>query len=521
MTAEAAISSTSKAPRRVFPIYVKVLMLFFLNVLIVAGGAFWALRQVFELDRELLVDRNARERLQLLGETVVKQTKSTSWLNWDRILNEHSEVNHAQLSLFRNNGEWLSGAKHELPEAVRDLLRGPQQGQGNGPPPRDQQWEGRPPRDEFDFLDPESPPRRPNPNPNPNPNGDTPSAKGAYKVEAVDAAGAYWFVVRLPPIPEAGPPNRPPSLVGRVASLGESNLLFNPKPWFFAGLGVLFVSALVWLPLVRSLTKTLSQMTHATAKIAQGQFDVRVSESRRDELGHLGSAINAMSERLAGFVTGQKRFLGDIAHELCSPVVRMEMALGILEQKVPEELLPRLADVREEVREMSELVSELLSFSKAGLTGVPQQQENVTLLDIVRGAISREAAKSDVRIELPESLRVQAAPAMLGRAIGNILRNAVRYAGDCGPIEITADQEDDAVQLTIADHGPGVPEEDLPKLFDPFFRCDLSRTRETGGTGLGLAIVKSCIDTCGGTVAVANHPDGGFIVTLTMRIASN
>lgn len=519
MTAEAANSSTSKAPKRVFPIYVKVLMLFFLNVLIVAGGAFWALRQVFELDRELLVDRNARERLQLLGETVVKQLKSTSWGSWDRILTEHSEVNHAQLSLFRNNGEWLSGTKHELPDSVRDLLRGPQQGQGNGPPPRDQQWNGPPPRDEFDFLDPEGGPRRPNPNPNPNGNQTTP--KGAYKVEAVDAAGAYWFVVRLPPIPEAGPPNRPPSLVGRVASLGESNLLFNPKPWFFAGLGVLFVSALVWLPLVRSLTKTLSQMSQATAKIAQGQFDVRVSESRRDELGHLGSAINAMSERLAGFVTGQKRFLGDIAHELCSPVVRMEMALGILEQKVPEELLPRLADVREEVREMSELVSELLSFSKAGLTGVPQQQENVTLLDIVRGAISREAAKSDVRIELPEALRVQAAPAMLGRAIGNILRNAVRYAGDCGPIEITADQEDDVIQLNIADHGPGVPEADLPKLFDPFFRCDLSRTRETGGTGLGLAIVKSCIDACGGTVAVANHPDGGFIVTLTLRVASN
>src|SRR5262249_27864572 len=144
-------------------------------------------------------------------------------------------------------------------------------------------------------------------------------------------------------------------------------LFFDSGPWIAVGFGCVLVSVLFWLPLVRGITRSIFQITAATEQIADGRFDTRVSVRRNDELGRLGNAINQMAIRLAGFVTGQKRFLGDIAHELCSPIARIQMALGILEQRADPDQKERLADLREEVDLMSNLVNELLSFSKASI----------------------------------------------------------------------------------------------------------------------------------------------------------
>ena len=495
-------------PRRrwFIPMYAKVLLLFFLNILVVAGGLFWMLRSTYDLDRHLLLDRAARERVMRLGENVRTEMQNKPRETWNATLQQLGADHQVTLALYGRENLLLAGATLDLPAQIRETLprndRRPRPGPG---PPR------------FDEEEPPDAPMGPRPNPPADP-----AAGHVRGVEALEAGGAYWIVLRLPPMPPQGPPDRPgPVLVGRIGALGESALLFNPKPWYFAGLGALLVSALLWFPLVRNLTNTLGQMKHATAQIAGGNFNIRVNEQRHDELGDLGASINAMSERLSGFVHGQKRFLGDIAHELCSPLARMEMALGILEQKVPDDLQSRLGDVREEVREMSELVSELLSFAKAGFDGVNSLREVVSLGSVVQSAIAREAPGADVRVDLLELTEVVAVPSLLGRALGNLLRNAVRYAGNFGAIEINAHCSGDVVEISVADQGPGVPEEDLPKLFDPFFRSDPSRTRETGGVGLGLAIVKACVDACGGTVTAANQPGGGLVVTISLQAAAD
>jgi two-component system sensor histidine kinase CpxA len=342
----------------------------------------------------------------------------------------------------------------------------------------------------------------------------------------------YWVVVRLPPAadgPEGPGRFRPLALIGMAESLGQSPLLFDPKPWLLGGLGLLTASALLWWPFVRGLTRALAQMRGATERIARGDFSVRVDDRRGDELGRLGGAINAMTGRLDGFVSGQKRFLGDIAHELCSPLARMEMGLGILEQRTPPDQRDRLVDVRGEVREMSSLVHELLAFSKAGLQESAAVREPVALGPLVDAVVAREAGGAAVTAAVPGDLGVLAAPSLLSRAVGNVLRNAVHHGGATGPIEITASQAspppgDDAageVLLTIADHGPGVPAEALPKLFDPFFRVDSARARETGGVGLGLAIVKSCVEACGGSVSARARTDDqpGLVVELRLPAA--
>jgi two-component system sensor histidine kinase CpxA len=237
-----------------------------------------------------------------------------------------------------------------------------------------------------------------------------------------------------------------------------------------------------------------------------------------------------MTGRLDGFVSGQKRFLGDIAHELCSPLARMEMALGILEHRTPPDLRERLGDVRDEVREMSSLVNELLAFSKAGLQGAAATScEPVELAPLLQAAVAREAPEARVTVDAPPGLAVSAASSLLSRAVGNVLRNAMHHAGAAGPVEITATRmplqhESGAlreVRLVIADHGPGVPAEALPKLFDPFYRVDEARTRETGGVGLGLAIVKSCVQACGGSVTAQARPDGtpGLVIEFRLPAA--
>ena len=303
-------------------------------------------------------------------------------------------------------------------------------------------------------------------------------------------------------------------------SLSAGGLFFDLTPWVVVGFGAVIFSVLFWIPLVRGVTRSLSQMTRATEQISEGRFEARVDERRGDELGRLGQAINRMAARLAGFVTGQKRFLGDIAHELCSPIARMQVALGILEQRADEKQKAYVADLREEVEQMSRLVNELLSFSKAGLT--PQEINWSRSTSRPRpGACWRWRRRRTARCELqiPDDLSVLAEPELLSRALANLVRNAVRYAGQAGPITVSAARKDGEVVVTVADQGPGVPEASLQQIFDPFFRGEPSRSRDTGGVGLGLAIVKTCVEACQGTVTARNRAPQGLEVQIVLKAA--
>jgi len=241
-----------------------------------------------------------------------------------------------------------------------------------------------------------------------------------------------------------------------------------------------------------------------------------VPENRSDELGRLSHAVNQMAIQIDGIVRGQKRFLGDIAHELCSPIARMEMSLGILENKLTDSDAIRLADVREELRHISLLVNELLSFSKASLGQNAKPPEDVVLLSLVDEVAGMEAIPpAHLRLQIGRDIVIKAVPDLLRRAVGNILRNARLHAPE-SVIEVSATRKGDRVLIQIADEGPGVPEDSLPRLFDPFYRVDTSRDRQTGGSGLGLAIVKTCITTCDGSVAARNREPHGLILEIEL-----
>jgi two-component system, OmpR family, sensor histidine kinase CpxA len=448
-----------------FPLSAKILLWFFLNLMLLGVGLYVFFHTQIRLGLNSLMMGRAGDRIQAVSEIITTELNSaTGRSSWDDILKRFSDSYRIRFYLFHQDGHQLAGEPIQLPRKVANVVA-----------------ERRPPRGEERYP---------------------------KFMERMTGPVRYWVGVRVPVLDGSKTRTLPVTLLAVSDSLSGGGLFLDFKPWIMVGLCAVVFSVLFWLPMIRGITRSISQMTHATEQVAEGRFDVHVNDTRRDELGRLGGAINRMSSRLAGFVTGQKRFLGDVAHELCSPLARIQMALGILERHAD------VSDIREEVQEMSQLVNELLSFSKAGMREKEVQLKPVALAELARNVAAREAGDR-VQIEIAEDLTAAAEPGLLSRALANLVRNALRYGGD-GPIVISAAAQNGHVILTVTDSGPGVPEENLQQIFDPFFRVETSRSRDTGGIGLGLAIVKTCIEACQGTVAARNQQPTGLQVEIRL-----
>ena len=164
--------------------------------------------------------------------------------------------------------------------------------------------------------------------------------------------------------------------------------------------------------------------------------------------------------------------------------------------------------------------NELLSFSKAALKQSEIKLVPVNVSALISQVLDREMANSaQINTDISPNLKVLAEPDLLSRALANLVRNAIRYGGADGQITIAAKAEGEKVLLSVADTGSGVPEEYLQQIFDPFFRVESSRSRETGGIGLGLAIVKTCVEACRGTVSAHNRQPSGLQVDISLPIA--
>jgi two-component system sensor histidine kinase CpxA len=334
-----------------------------------------------------------------------------------------------------------------------------------------------------------------------------------------DDPPGYWALTLLPQ-QLLDPSRKPFILIIQSETLGGGGVFFDWKPWALTLTATLFVTFLVWFPFARNVTRSIAQITQVADEMADGRFEVKADETRRDELGLLGRSINRMNARISGFVTGQKRFLGDVAHELCAPLSRAQLILGILERKAERNETVCYTDLKEEIDQISDLVNELLSFSKTGLTGKENHLVPVDLSDLITRVIRREkGAEHSVEVRIAKCLSVQANHDLLARALSNLLRNAIRYAGDKGKTNVSAETREGWVELRVSDEGPGVPEEDLERIFDPFFRVENSRSRETGGVGLGLSIVKTCVQACGGKISARNRKPSGLEVVILLRNA--
>ena len=494
------------------PLFGRILIWLLLNLLIlgVAFGVFlWT-----ELGGESLLGRAAGEHSQAAANALMAELRDRPMVEWERAMARFEEAYPVRVMLLREDGSLFLGAKLKVPtELVLRLRVLAQPGPGfddrrSGPPP------GQPPEDHFEpgpMGVPGPPPPRSGPR----------SSMGGPRVLIRAGSPAKYWLIHGNPIRGPGLP-RGVRLAMVSETLSAGGLFFDVQSWFWAASAVIAVSVLWWLPFVRGITRSVSQISAATERIAEGRFNTVVPEERGDELGRLGGAINRMSVRLEGLVTGQKRFLGDVAHELCSPLARMEMALGILEQRTDLDTRPYVDDVREEVRHMSTLVNELLQFSKAALKPADAEMTPLPLAGMTRRVVAREMPEATgLTVQVPEELRALGHPELVERAMGNLLRNARNHAAAHGPIRIEAlSSGPREVLWRVVDSGPGVSESELGRLGEPFYRPDQSRSSDTGGTGLGLAIVKTCMAACQGRLELNRGRERGLVATLVLKSTS-
>lgn len=439
----------------------------------------------------------AQDRVVSMARQLTLDLEDTPEQSRDELMSRYKRAYQVDFFLFEMPPSQVAGPPVDLPPAVMEEMRKPPPRGPNAPPDAPP-----PPNGRGGRRGPGGPP----------PARGIESGPPLFEV-STNSPAAYWVGARIPLRGSDAERHQPGIVLMRASSFLGTPLFFDYRPWLVISAVVVIVFVLCWLPFIRGLTRAVTQMSKVAEQIASGRFDQQVAEDRTDELGVLAAGINRMASRLSGFVYGQKRFLGDIAHELCAPIARIQFALGILEHRTEPGTVD---DLQEEVRQMSGLVVELLSFSKAGMQPASRPLVSVDIAGIVKETVTREGAAVEMTVE--HGLKAMADPESLSRAIANLVRNAVRYAGESGPIEVAARSESGEVAITVADRGPGIPEEEVDRVFTPFYRVETSRDRKSGGVGLGLSIVKTCVEACKGTVRCRNRVPSGLEVEIRLRL---
>lgn len=534
----------------------KILGWFFVNLAVVAAVLFGFLRAQFGLGIDSLLAGPTGDRLEAIARPLAAELRRLPpGTGWNEALTravgpylQNGETLRA--GIVGTDGEVLAGDLPAMPPEVRRVASRPPGGggDGHGPPPDGRDGDDRPPPPKGPYGPPPEgfpppfvggprqrggpPPPPPNERDDGPPTNPAPGARMRKFMLGTASPRLYWAGVFLGELgPTTPPADGPPGPEHRAAlvlastSLRGGGLFFDYAPWLTLGGGLTLLSVLLWLPFVGRLTGGLTAMTRTAEGIAEGDFrSLPPTRPRRDELGRLGRALGHMAARLEALITGQKRFLGDTAHELLSPLGRLEVSLSILEQRVGAQEQAVVERALGEVHHLAKLVREILSLTKNELGAQNAPPRPVALLEIARRAVRQEAAENKVLVNVPGELFVLGNPDLLVRAVANTVRNAVRYAGHAGPITVSGAPATDAptaaLVLTVADEGPGVPKDALERLFDPFFRPEDARTRETGGTGLGLAIVKSCVESCGGQVSAQNRTSKGLAIVFRLPRAT-
>ena len=305
-------------------------------------------------------------------------------------------------------------------------------------------------------------------------------------------------------------------------SLGETDRVLRDVQRRTA-LFVLVVSSLAaavgWL-LASTVAAPLRRLTRAASEVEQsGDLNVALPEPGRDEVGRLGSAFGSMLGALQRSRGEQQRLVQDAGHELRTPLTSLRTNLAVLRRHPdmePDMQERILEDLDSEVGELTELVNELVAVASGELADQPPQ--DLLLAEVARRVAARVGRRRDrsvvveVGVHVGEEASVFAPLAGIERAITNLVENAAKFDQSDSGIRV----EVDGGRLTVIDHGPGIPEDDLPLVFDRFHRATASRTLP--GSGLGLAIVREIVERHGGTVSAVNRPGGGASVGFELPV---
>jgi signal transduction histidine kinase len=295
----------------------------------------------------------------------------------------------------------------------------------------------------------------------------------------------------------------------------------------------LIVSAGVCYGFARYLTIPIIKLRGVTQRLASGDLAVRIGtilSKRKDEFSGLAEDFDHMAQRIESLMARQRQLLGDISHELRSPLTRLNLALELARRKSANaEATAALDRIETEALLLEEMIAQILTLTRLESGAEEVKMEPIDLTALLTGITADadfEARARDCSVTIIESTpcTISGNEELLRRAIENVIRNAVRYTRKETAVNITlryiADASNSYAAITVRDHGPGVSENELPLLFHPFYRVSNARERQTGGTGLGLAITQRAVNFHYGSVTASNAQDGGLIVTMRLPLPS-
>ena len=294
---------------------------------------------------------------------------------------------------------------------------------------------------------------------------------------------------------------------------------------------VLLVGGIFCFWLARYVTKPLLGLRATTNQLAGGNLGARVANKltkRRDEIGELGRDFNGMAERLETMVKAQQRLLGDISHELRSPLARLGVALGLARQRSGPEAVGSLDRIERESDNLNEMISQLLTLTRLESGTDGRKRSEVDLKALVREVaedadFEAHSLNRSVQVVASEDCSINGVEDLLRSAVENVIRNAVRFTPEGTAVEVALRKQnggsDNFAVISVRDRGNGVPEESLEKIFRPFYRTEDARDRQSGGgTGLGLAITERAVRMHGGTVEAKNAAGGGLSVEMKLLL---
>lgn len=307
-----------------------------------------------------------------------------------------------------------------------------------------------------------------------------------------------------------------------VGSLEDEFLRRIDRSLMVAGILSALAAVLAGALLLRQLTTPLQNLTRAAENVAAGHLDQRVEASSRDEMGELATAFNVMSDALSRNEELRRNLMADIAHELRTPLSVIQGNLEAILDGVYEPTPDNITVTHQQTQLLSNLVNDLreLALAEAGQLTLDLESVDLTVLArLVEGAFRPRASEKGVGFVLdfvPDLPQVLADAQRMQQVLSNLVSNALRYTPSGGEIRLVGKASGSRVILRVEDTGTGIPPDDLPHIFDRFYRGDRSRSRRAGGSGLGLAIVKQLVEAHGGTIEVESEIGRGaaFIITL-------
>jgi two-component system sensor histidine kinase CpxA len=299
--------------------------------------------------------------------------------------------------------------------------------------------------------------------------------------------GRYWFFFIVPRV--------------RVGSW-----FLLPEHIFVMAAGVLLC---YWLALY--LTSPVRQLEKAVERFGRGDLSARVGSNRRDELGQLARTFDRMAGRIGTLLTAERRLLLDISHELRSPLARLGVAVELARSGDDANLA--LNRIQKESDRLNALVGQLLQVTRAEGDPSSLRHDPLRLDELVRqlvddASIEAAAHGCELKYEKREPVTVAGDPELLRRAVENVIRNAIRHAPRETAVEVSLARNNGKAVVEVRDHGSGVPEEALARLFDAFYRVEGDRDRASGGTGLGLSIARRAVELHKGSIRARNARPG-------------